>query len=285
MASGATKEECGRKPKKSAVNDAVNRRANGAMRNSTARWKELADAPTANPSVILLFHIEKTGGSAVMKWLKRQLHPPARLTAVFSYTQSSCFFGLHADLFPQMAPRWREKQCGGATPPDWRRSRLAFEFHSYSKGFFARDVLPALGALRRRYAAANGTILTVTSIREPASHILSKYRMWPPRTAGRKHVVPLPDWLASGGAGGLQLNALLSEREARADCGDQARARARLGGFDVVGVTRCMRALLAGIEARLGLPHDFARTNAALGAYVRPQGWRGNLGRAQLATL
>ena len=249
------------------------------MRNSTARWKELADAPTANPSVILLFHIEKTGGSAVMKWLKRQLHPPARLTAVFSYTQSSCFFGLHADLFPQMAPRWREKQCGGATPPDWRRSRLAFEFHSYSKGFFARDVLPALGALRRRYAAANGTILTVTSIREPASHILSKYRMWPPRTAGRKHVVPLPDWLASGGAGGLQLNALLSEREARADCGDQARARARLGGFDVVGVTRCMRALLAGIEARLGLPHDFARTNAALGAYVRPQGWRGNLGR------
>ena len=55
------------------------------MRNSTARWKELADAPTANPSVILLFHIEKTGGSAVMKWLKRQLHPPARLTAV-SYT-------------------------------------------------------------------------------------------------------------------------------------------------------------------------------------------------------
>ena len=96
------------------------------MRNSTARWKELADAPTANPSVILLFHIEKTGGSAVMKWLKRQLHPPARLTAVFSYTQSSCFFGLHADLFPQMAPRWREKQCGGATPPDWRRSRLAF---------------------------------------------------------------------------------------------------------------------------------------------------------------
>ena len=53
--------------------DVNSRHANGAMRNSTARWKELADAPTANPSVILLFHIEKTGGSAVMKWLHKQV--------------------------------------------------------------------------------------------------------------------------------------------------------------------------------------------------------------------
>ena len=88
------------------------------MRNSTARWKELADAPTANPSVILLFHIEKTGGSAVMKWLKRQLHPPARLTAVFFLHElSPCFFGLHADLFPQMAPRWQEKRAAAPRRP------------------------------------------------------------------------------------------------------------------------------------------------------------------------
>jgi len=250
----------------------------GATRRRRGPWAVVPQAQPG-PSVVLLYHIEKTGGSAVMKWLKRQTHAPSRLAAVYSYSQTSCFFALHADLFPGMEPRWRDKLCGGAAPLDWRSSKVAVEFHSYSKGFFLRSVLPALGALKRRYAEANGTVVAVTSIREPASHLLSKYRMWPPRTADRTHAVPLPAWLASGEAHSLQSRALLSERPALPGCEGLTEARALLGQFDLVGVTHCLRPLLAAIEERLGLPHDPARTGAALAAYHRPQHWGGAIGR------
>ena len=209
----------------------VSRRATGGGGATRRRRGPRAVVPPAQPgpSVVLLYHIEKTGGSAVMKWLKRQTHAPSRLAAVYSYSQTSCFFALHADLFPGMEPRWRDKLCGGAAPLDWRSSKVAVEFHSYSKGFFLRSVLPALGALKRRYAEANGTVVAVTSIREPASHLLSKYRMWPPRTADRTHAVPLPAWLASGEAHSLQSRALLSERPALPGCEGLTEARAAAG--------------------------------------------------------
>ena len=212
----------------------VARRSTGGGGATRRRRGPRAVVPPAQPgpSVVLLYHIEKTGGSAVMKWLKRQTHAPSRLAAVYSYSQTSCFFALHADLFPGMEPRWRDKLCGGAAPLDWRSSKVAVEFHSYSKGFFLRSVLPALGALRRRYAEANGTVVAVTSIREPASHLLSKYRMWPPRTADRTHAVPLPAWLASGEAHSLQSRALLSERPALPGCEGLTEARAAAGGGD-----------------------------------------------------
>ena len=145
----------------------VSRRATGGGGATRRRRGPRAVVPPAQPgpSVVLLYHIEKTGGSAVMKWLKRQTHAPSRLAAVYSYSQTSCFFALHADLFPGMEPRWRDKLCGGAAPLDWRSSKVAVEFHSYSKGFFLRSVRPALGALKRRYAEANGTVVAVTSIR------------------------------------------------------------------------------------------------------------------------
>ena len=149
----------------------VSRRATGGGGSTRRRRGPRAVVPPAQPgpSVVLLYHIEKTGGSAVMKWLKRQTHAPSRLAAVYSYSQTSCFFALHADLFPGMEPRWRDKLCGGAAPLDWRSSKVAVEFHSYrctgeagEGGVHSEDCRPRGGfvpqgfTLRVRIGAARG---------------------------------------------------------------------------------------------------------------------------------
>ena len=144
------------------------------------------------PSLLLLYHIEKTGGSSVFRWLQRQMREPPRLTALFAYGQTSCFFSMHADLFPKMSYRWRSRQCGGEQMPDWRTARVAVQFHSYSKGFFNDIVLPALPQLRARYAAAGGRVVTTTVLREPSSYLFSKYMMWPPHDKATGHVIALP---------------------------------------------------------------------------------------------
>ena len=41
------------------------------------------------PSLLLLYHIEKTGGSSVFRWLQRQMREPPRLSALFAYGQTS----------------------------------------------------------------------------------------------------------------------------------------------------------------------------------------------------
>ena len=89
----------------------------------------LAKALFAAPSLLLLYHIEKTGGSSVFRWLQRQMREPPRLSALFAYGQTSCFFAMHADLFPKMAPRWRAKMCGGEEMPDWRTARAVSYTH------------------------------------------------------------------------------------------------------------------------------------------------------------
>ena len=140
-------------------------------RNQTAQpskfGQRLSTLLVPAPSLLLLYHIEKTGGSSVFRWLQRQMREPPRLSALFAYGQTSCFFAMHADLFPKMAPRWRAKMCGGEEMPDWRTARVAVQFHAYSKGFFNDHVLPVLPQLRARYAALGGRVVTTTMLREP----------------------------------------------------------------------------------------------------------------------
>ena len=139
-------------------------------RNQTAQpskfGQRLSTLLVPAPSLLLLYHIEKTGGSSVFRWLQRQMREPPRLSALFAYGQTSCFFAMHADLFPKMAPRWRAKMCGGEEMPDWRTARVAVQFHAYSKGFFNDHVLPVLPQLRARYAALGGRVVTTTMLRE-----------------------------------------------------------------------------------------------------------------------
>ena len=69
---------------------------------------------------------------------------------------------------------------------------------------FWDTLVPRLPQLRALYRERNGSLVTFTLIRDPAAHILSTYRMWPPhlRVDGSKHVRPFQDWLPV--ASGLQ---------------------------------------------------------------------------------
>ena len=249
-------------------------------RNQTAQpskfGQRLSSLLVPAPSLLLLYHIEKTGGSSVFRWLQRQMREPPRLSALFAYGQTSCFFALHADLFPKMAPRWRAKMCGGEVMPDWRTARVAVQFHAYSKGFFNDHVLPVLPQLRARYAALGGRVVSTTMLREPASYLFSKYMMWPPHDRLTGHVMALPLWLPQ--AEGLQRTALLKAgpKAHTPGCAGLDESRKRLRTFDLVGVTSCLTLLLATLEQAVGLPPDTARIS---NVYARPQGWRGKSGK------
>ena len=62
-----------------------------------------------------------------MKWLHKQANAPARLTCLFDYMSTNCFFALYPELFPAFADAWRPAQCGTQHAPDWRNSSLAVE--------------------------------------------------------------------------------------------------------------------------------------------------------------
>ncbi len=62
----------------------------------------------------------------------------------------------------------------------WQRFRVAIEFHSGTKEFFHEAISPQLQSLRQMYAARGGRMLTLTLLREPISHIISSWLMWPP---------------------------------------------------------------------------------------------------------
>ena len=88
-----------------------------------ARWSGLV---SERPRLILFYHIEKTGGSAVMKWLHKMASlPDARLTSLMDFTHTSCFFALFPDLFPGYKDAWDPRRCTGPKAPDWRRAAIA----------------------------------------------------------------------------------------------------------------------------------------------------------------
>ena len=56
--------------------------------------------------------VEKTGGSAVMKWLyKAAMNRPATLTLLLDLTHTSCLLSMFPDLFPGY--KWEPLRCSG----------------------------------------------------------------------------------------------------------------------------------------------------------------------------
>ena len=114
--------------------------------------------PFARPVAALIYHTEKTGGSAVMKWLHKQVgcrlgrgpmegqticraSPlddglPRRLGAAWPFTHSTCFFALFPDIFPAFRNKWEPRRCGAPRPLDWRKLALGAEFHSFHRKRF-----------------------------------------------------------------------------------------------------------------------------------------------------
>ena len=146
--------------------------------------------------------------------------------------------------------------------------------------------MPQLPQLRALYSERNGSLVTFTLIRDPAAHILSTYRMWPPqvRVDGSKHVRPLQQWL--GVASGLQAAVLCVRiRNQKRDgfhnpdgCGLLNESRRRLETFDVVGPMACMGSILRILSRLLGWAHDKLdqeRLHIALSqslSFARPSG-------------
>ena len=206
----------------------------------------------ATPSLLIFFHIAKTGGTSLMFVLDRLVRPPHRLTASFRYGRASCLLGLFPQRFP--GARWQPR-CGSPTPPDWRHAALAVEYHDWSSSLFTRKLRPQLGWLRAQYAAVGGRLVVATLLRDPSAHLLSWYRMAPPVAASmlapregtsEPPATVLPVEAVLGGAARLQQRVLDGRRatagpswRARVErpCDvDLRRSRELLGDFDVVGL-------------------------------------------------
>ena len=79
---------------------------------------------TERPVALVSYHMEKTGGSAVMKWLyKGVMNRPATLTLLLDLTHTSCLLAMFPDLFPGY--KWEPLRCSAEQPPDWRSSAIA----------------------------------------------------------------------------------------------------------------------------------------------------------------
>ena len=152
------------------------------------------------PSLLVYYHIPKTGGSSTREWLLRNAGVrarglPARLNGIVRYYEAQCFFclqladALGADSGCEQSVR--RKCAGGFTKRpasfDFERGNwltagaLAVEFHGPSEAIFIEHVLPRAHALRELYAKRNGTCKFATIIREPIDFLFSSYHMWPPR--------------------------------------------------------------------------------------------------------
>ena len=102
-----------------------------------ARWSGLQ---TDRPLLLIFYHVEKTGGTAVMKYLHKmanvrdkktkRLETP-RLTPLMDFTHTSCMFSLYPELFPTYKDLWDVRQCSGPGKPRWQTSSIAVEFHAY----------------------------------------------------------------------------------------------------------------------------------------------------------
>eukprot|EP00966_Prymnesium_polylepis_P289705 6691742-Prymnesium_polylepis.1 len=224
-------------------------------------WAPSSQPPTA----LIVFHIAKTGGTALTSLLKgyswRNLHQQRRhdLPLFLGQGLQRCFFA----LFPQLLPDFRP--CA-AYNVDWRTKQIVVEFHGLMPTVeFWSTLVPKLPQLKLLYASLNGTLLTTTTTREPHALIRSNYRMWAPSEGAGW--VPFWKHVRAGGGSGLITKELLADtlvqhrRAARNfTCSKDAieRARARLAVFDVVGVTECFRRYLAALAQRVAWPflHD-----------------------------
>jgi hypothetical protein len=248
------------------------------------------------PTLVLFYHVEKAGGTTVSHWLKRNVWPEERLSRRLDghviWQAAPCF----------MCTQFRELGCNrvcgkyelqrlhGAARRlpvgGWRSARLAVEFHSVSKQFFLRYVLPKLEMLRRLFRAVNGTLVTATLLREPLSFTTSVFRWQPPMTWSMPHrlTMPFERWVEQtiGAQAGL-----LALRRAHKNSGWELATRFQPAGvgmhnpsgclvledakytlqsFDIVGVTACLRSFLFALGRQLDSP---AAADSEAAAWIR----------------
>ena len=168
------------------------------------------------PKLLLLYHMEKCGGTSVKQWLSRNVRPPVawlprRLDAVIDYALAKCFLcaqwgegsstpllhrpplrackrcittkgALGATAQGAPLPQRHELPASLVADGAYERARVAVEFHANSKALFWSHVVPRLPALRALYAhpRLNGTVVTATVLRHPVAHLFSAFYMWPP---------------------------------------------------------------------------------------------------------
>jgi len=176
------------------------------------------------PTLLLFYHIEKTGGTAVMAWMVRNVQRKTpRLDAAVPYSETTTFmcsqFGavLGGACVParprRPAPTGRDRERLAPTPEPkfplticnrhgaapllgsdaWKRARVAVEFHTPGvQAFYIGSVEPALPQLRELYRAVGGRVVTATLVREPVSHVFSAWYMWPPVQSNEPSATRLP---------------------------------------------------------------------------------------------
>lgn len=155
------------------------------------------------PSLLVFYHIPKTGGSSTREWLLRNAGLrsrglPKRMDGLVRYYEASCFFCLQlADAIgvgntATCAESFRRKCTMEYKPRPaafdftkagaWKSGgSLAVEFHGPSEGTFINFVLPHAQILRELYARHSGTCKFATLLRDPIDFLFSSYHMWPPR--------------------------------------------------------------------------------------------------------
>ena len=151
------------------------------------------------------------------------------------------------------------------TSPDWsvwwRSNKVAVEFHSQTLPLFTKQVLPASERLHALYEERGGVCVTAVLVREPASHLLASFAMWPPRN---RTLLPFPLWMEAMeaeqakqlGQHGPHLPPTLADLER--NTGERCRrflpsARRALSAIDLAGPTECLRNLLTTVIAWLAL--------------------------------
>ena len=247
-------------------------------------------APRASPRLLLFQHVEKTGGTSLREWLKTRARDTARF-GVVPYTSAACFLCRHRELALCPVPCHKDGPLLRSSifaSCSLMKSSVAVEFHASIGHALFQKLRSHLPELRRKYAAHNGTLRTLTILREPVAHMLSVFRMWPPRirgaSGGRRGIhrashrlraaplVPFDAWLPL--ASGLQCCALTAPFVARMpygwtpsppaeERGCSPACHQRLAEFDLVGLTSCMPSVYRAVEAALALP-----TNTSLDALV-----------------
>jgi len=184
------------------------------------RPRRIRPSPTTPPpTALIVYHIPKTGGTALMNllsgfaWRARkaellQQGAELRLPLTLPKGTHECFFALFPEVFPEYADANQQPLCLGhwraAGLPSgrltWQRHAIVVEHHggAQSMGAFFDVLEPRLPQLRLLYAAHNGTLLTTTTVRSPRALVRSAYKMWPPRVPAAS-----PEGAAATRAGGI----------------------------------------------------------------------------------